>query len=135
MKEIIYYTKFSENEIFSDKQLNVFFNQLYTYIINSKGFDDIENLLIDGNVALALQGEPYGKGIDSILLSTNMKSTFDFLKASILSMPIQGYIKSDSELKFKTYSKVVTIRFVARTMESIDLDGIKIRKMSEIIKP
>ncbi|MFN7015223.1 MAG: hypothetical protein ACK4ON_13235 [Bacteroidia bacterium] len=133
---MIYYDYYSKVTIFESAPLNVFFNQLYTSLINVLGETKVrDNLLIDGKVALLLQEQPVPPKYNKIELSTNDLEIFKYLKTNAKILPIKDYTITDGRLVVTTnINFVVYINYVESTMTTYNHMGlVKVRHQSEII--
>lgn len=133
---MIYYDYYSKAVIFDKAELNVFFNQLYTSLINVLGEDKVrDNLLIDGKVALLLQEQPVPPKYNKIELSTHDIDIFKYLKTNSKILPIKDYTISDGRIILTTnINYVVYINYVEKTMATYTHMGlVKVRNQSEII--
>lgn len=133
MKQAIYFTNFTANEVFDNAKLNVFCNQLYTLLINSTSLNLLQNYFcVDGAVALLLQ-EVSVPSVNKVQFSTNSQILFNLLKSNISALAIKYLVKNESELSFKVENTLIQIQYL--TIAKIDLvnvDGVFVRTIKEI---
>ncbi len=135
MKQPVYYLKFTENAIFTDAKLNIFFNQLYTFLMNSLTESEVDHeFLIDGYVALILQNSVDSKASADLRFSTSSKNIFNLLKSSMSSLPVSEFEIGEGEIRLRFAQKLITIAFNSNVMNRVDVDGMGVRDKSEIIK-
>jgi hypothetical protein len=77
------YTKFVDNTIFKDREVNVFCDKIYTALQNH--FDGIEpeviivnHFLLSGRVAAIIQGEEYDE-VNNIIFQTDEVAVYEWL--------------------------------------------------------
>lgn len=132
---MIYYKEFSTEEIFKDARLNVFFNQLYTYLINRFGFDRVQNeFLVDGMVALLMQEETPGPKFNKIEFSTADPEIFKYLKATSKALTLKSVEVSDAKIIITTvWEYKIYIKYNQMEMKTFIFNEIYTRHKSEIL--
>lgn len=134
MKAIIYYTKFSENAVFYNQSLNVFCNQLFTYLINQLGEDFVkQNLIIDGDVALLLQGERLFN-TSKVEFSTIEKELFDLIKVSIANLSVDEFYFEENKIVLRFDSVYFEINLIRNPLNIVDFNGIALNDITDILK-
>jgi hypothetical protein len=134
MTEPIYYTLFSENAVFEDPQINVFFNQLFTFLINNLGEDFItEKLAIDKHIGLLLQDESITVQIPGIFLVTAEKSIFDLIKNSVTALAITDYKIGTDQISVKANATQIFFSLVKVLELTTDYSGIKLIDKTKIV--
>ena len=133
---MIYYQRFSQAGVFDSAPLNVFFNQLFTGLINVFGQEKVvDNLLLDGKVALLIQEVEVPAKLTTLELSTNDIELFKYLKSNAKMLPIKDHKFSDGRLVLITnINYVVYVNYVDKPMNTFTLKGlIKVRDKNEIV--
>lgn len=134
MKTIIYYTKFSENTVFDNQGLNVFCNQLFTFLINQLGEDFVKNeLIIDGDVSLLLQNERI-YNLKKVQFSTIEKELFDLIKVSISNLNVSEFYFEENKIILKNNEVWFEINLVRTALSVVDFNGIKLNNKIDILK-
>jgi len=133
---MIYYQKFSQAAVFESAPLNVFFNQLFTALINVLGEKKVtDNLLLDGKVALLIQEVEVPAKLTRLELSTNDLDVFKYLKNNAKILPIKDFKVTDGQLVLITnINHVVYVNYVDKPMVTFTHKGIiKVRDKNEIV--
>ena len=133
---MIYYDNFSQLNVFEDQRLNVFFNQLFTSLVNTFNDSQVkQNLIVDGKVALILQEvENIPSKFTKIELSTSDPEIFRYLKVSSKMFTSKGILVSDELIILRTVTDHnIYFNFKKSAMETINMKGIRLRKSTEII--
>jgi len=130
----IYYTLFSVNQVFEDARLNVFFNQMFTFLINVFGEDRvINNLIIDGKISLLLQDGPSPLKYSRIELSTNDIELYKYLLSSAKMLDIKGFKEKKQSIEFELKSGFfIYINYTVSEITILDYNGIKIRSKLDL---
>lgn len=131
---MITHTIFSTLEVFENHRYNVFFNQLFTFIIN--GLNDVtkvEKLAFDGKTALLLQEEIPSAKFNKIELITNDFLLFKYLKTNITSLEIKNYmIYGDLIVLRLLDNQSIYIKYSSTPVDIIIEKGIAFRNKNEI---
>lgn len=132
---MIYYTEFSVDPIFQDPRLNVFYNQLYTSLINIfKKIDVAQELVIDGMVALLLQEETPSAKFNKLEISINNREIFNYIKNNSRTLPLKKVQTSDNTIiLFLESNHVIYINYVFEDLLKVNYKGIFIRNKSQIL--
>lgn len=130
----IYYTLFSVNQVFEDARLNVFFNQMFTFLINVFGEDRvINNLIVDGKISLLLQDGPSPLKYSRIELSTNDIELYKYLLSSAKMLDIKGFKEKKQSIEFELKSGFfIYINYTLSEITILDYNGIKIRSKLDL---
>lgn len=133
---MIYYELFSTVKVFEEPRLNVFFNQLFTGLINSFSEQKItENLIIDGKIALLMQEErDIPLEFSRIELITNDLDIFNYLKANLKLFDIKDYQFTDDEITvFTNFDYVLYFNYSSNTIDTVVVEDIYVRNSTEIL--
>ena len=134
MKTIIYYTKFSENSVFENQMLNVFCNQLFTYLINQLEEEYVKNeFIVDGDVALLLQDERV-QNLIKVQFSTYEKKIFDLIKVSIANLNVSEFYVEENKIVLKNSGVYFEINLIREPLTVVDFNGIKLNNKTDILK-
>lgn len=108
---IQYFDRFTTYNFFDYGALNVFFNQVYTSVLNAFDADTLQNaLIIDGAVAAAIQKVPNVGSIDYITVSICSLPVYNYLAGWISSLPVTDIIYAENRIDVKVLGYIV--RFV-----------------------
>lgn len=130
-----YYSLITKEKIFEDYRLNVFCNQLYTFLVNRFGFDRVQNeFLIDGMVALIMQEEIPGPKFNKIEFITSDSEIFRYLKANVKSLTFKTVTISEDLIVITTiWNYNLYFKYTQAELTSFDYNDIFLRHKSEII--
>lgn len=134
MKSLIYYQLFSENEVFSDAQLNVAINQMFTLMINL--LDEVtvkSSLVIDGNVALQLQGDKARSAFTTVELITDSDVIFKALKNSYKCLDFENVLLYQDRILLKFKGHQIKLSLSGAKVYALDVDGIMVRNKTQIL--
>ena len=129
------YNLFSVEKVFDDPRLNVFFNQLYTFLMARFGDDRVYNeVLIDGMIALIIQGDTPGPKFNKIELLIMDPDIFKYLKINSKLLTVKSVAISDNLIIITTiWEYNVYLKYSQIEHKSNDYNGINLRDNSEII--
>jgi hypothetical protein len=131
---MIYYTKFSENAVFEDARLNVFCNQLFTLLINRLDeFTVVNNLILDGQIALLMQAETLTSPFLKVQLSTSNKALFDLIQLSVGNLDVSSYYFEKDKLIVSNSGVFFEFTLTNYSLMLVDVDGIKLHDKKEIL--
>lgn len=134
MKSLIYYQLFSENEVFSNAQLNVAINQMYTLLINL--LDEVtvkSSLVIDGNVALQLQGDKARSAFTTVDFITDSEVIFKALKNSYKCLEFENVLLNSDKILLKFKGHHIKLSLSGTKVNALEVDGIMVRNKTQII--
>ncbi|MBC5835831.1 hypothetical protein G6N05_05475 [Flavobacterium sp. F372] len=127
---VIYYQKFSENEVFADPLLNTSLNQLFTLLINILTEDIvIPNLIITGDVAQIMQGVDLTTTTAAVELITDNKEIFNCIKSGYSNLNVSQVIVNDAKVTMVINEKLIIVNFNPVKVESFDIYGIYVKSV------
>jgi len=127
---MIYYSKYSEQQVFSDARLNVFLNQVYTFLINR--VDEatiINNLILDGKIARLLLGQTLDDAVLKIEFSIQKKSIFDALSVAIASLDISSFTINEDVIVLQNNDVFFEFTLLDYDLKRFDYHGIMINDL------
>lgn len=127
---VIYYQKFSENEVFEDAVLNITFNQIYTLLINMVGEELVTNeLLVDGDVSSLMQGVVLTTTVSKVELVTANKTIFNLLKSSYGNLKVSQVISEERKLTLVINGKVIEVNYSSVELPKTVVNGIYVKSL------
>lgn len=130
---MIYYTNFHKAKVFDDMRLNVWCNQLYTILSNTFYPEIVDDIWMDGMVALTLQDEQDRVRDTRILFKTGNIDLFRFLISNTACLDISRVlIQEETIVFFLKIDHRIFLNYSKEIFSLIDFKGIKIRDKSEI---
>jgi len=127
---MIYYSKYSEQQVFSDARLNVFLNQVYTFLINRIDQATIvNNLILDGKIARLLLGQTLDDAVLKIEFSIQKKSVFDALSVAIASLDISSFTINEDVIVLQNSEVFFEFRLLDYELKLYDYHGIMINDL------
>lgn len=127
---VIYYQKFSENEVFEDAVLNITFNQIYTLLINMAGEELVTNeLLVDGDVSSLMQGVVLTTTVSKVELVTANKTIFNLLKSSYGNLKVSQVISEERKLTLVINGKVIEVNYSSVELPKTVVNGIYVKSL------
>jgi len=129
---IAYYTGFTDNIVFYNGALNVFYNQLYSCLTNAFTTDLVtKNVIFDGAIALELQGTKQSK-INYVAMLITSEEMYRFLSATIYSLDVSRVEKTPEFLQLHVHGMIIRISLSYRSIPTTDINGLTVRYINDI---
>jgi hypothetical protein len=129
---IAYYTGFTDNIVFYNGALNVFYNQLYSCLTNAFTTDLVtKNVIFDGAIALELQGTKQSK-INYVAMLITSEEMYRFLSATIYSLDVSRVEKTPEFLQLHVHGMIIRISLSYRSIPTTEINGLTVRYINDI---
>lgn len=128
---MIYYKKFTENNIFENALTNIVFNQFFTYLVNVFQEDLITTrLLLTGNVARLMQSLYFKGSISVVEFITSDRDIFNLIAVGYSNLNVTQAIVQDNIILLRINDIDISVKLSSVDLESTNIEGIYVQTLT-----
>ncbi|WP_417365877.1 hypothetical protein [Flavobacterium beibuense] len=130
---ITYYEKFTDDIVFSSPELNVLFNQIYTYLGNVYSLQLVEDsFILDKKAALSLHGEIIST-IETVDFTVISEDIFRFFISSVSMLEVSIIENNKSFLSLRAFGYILTFSLNMGDIKTVKIKNLTVRDRTDII--